>query len=115
VLLNAVRGADFSLYKLGHANQGKLPHGIYRHPIWLPQLALPVALILRIVPASVERSTYVLMSSLLLALICSKWQAIPVSVWDITSPVLRALVNAIFAVGWLILFLLQSFSTSATS
>jgi hypothetical protein len=55
------------------------------------------------------------MSSLLLALICSKWQAIPVSVWDITSPVLRALVNAIFAVGWLILFLLQSFSTSATS
>jgi hypothetical protein len=43
------------------------------------------------------------MSSLLLALICWNWQAIPVLVWDITSPVLQALVNAIFAVGWLIL------------
>jgi methanethiol S-methyltransferase len=59
----------------------------------------------RIVPTSVERSTYVLISSLLLALICWKWQAIPTLVWDITSPVLKALVYATFALGWLILLL----------
>jgi methanethiol S-methyltransferase len=59
----------------------------------------------RIVPASVERSTYVLISSLLLALICWKWQAIPALVWDITSPILQALVYALFALGWLLLLL----------
>jgi protein-S-isoprenylcysteine O-methyltransferase Ste14 len=60
---------------------------------------------IRIVPISVERSTYVLISSLLLALICWKWQAIPILVWDVTSPVLQAIVYAIFALGWLILLL----------
>jgi methanethiol S-methyltransferase len=59
----------------------------------------------RVVPTSVERSTYVLISSLLLALICWKWQAIPAPVWDISSPVLRAVVYALFALGWLILLL----------
>jgi protein-S-isoprenylcysteine O-methyltransferase Ste14 len=59
----------------------------------------------RIVPTSVERRTYVLISSLLLALICWKWQAIPALVWDITSPILQALVYALFALGWLLLLL----------
>jgi len=57
----------------------------------------------RIVPSAVERSTYVLISSLLLALICWKWQAIPAVVWDVSSPVLKALLLALFALGWLIL------------
>jgi methanethiol S-methyltransferase len=61
------------------------------------------ALWTRIVPKSVERSTYVLISSLLLALICWKWQAIPAVVWDISSPILRAFVYGLFALGWLIL------------
>ena len=55
----------------------------------------------RIVPRSVERSTYVLISSLLLGLICWKWQAIPTVVWDVSSPVFRSLLLAMFAVGWL--------------
>jgi methanethiol S-methyltransferase len=55
----------------------------------------------RIVPRSVERSTYVLISSLLLGLICWKWQAIPAVVWDVSSPVFRSLLLAMFAVGWL--------------
>jgi methanethiol S-methyltransferase len=59
----------------------------------------------RIVPRAVERSTFVLISSLLLALICWKWQAIPTVVWDVSSPVLRSLLLAIFAAGWLILLL----------
>jgi methanethiol S-methyltransferase len=59
----------------------------------------------RIVPRAVERSTYVLISSLLLALICWKWQAIPTVVWDVSSPVFKALLMALFALGWLILLL----------
>ncbi len=59
----------------------------------------------RIVPRSVERSTYVLISSLLLALLCWKWQAIPAVVWDVTAPAPRALLVALFALGWLIVLL----------
>jgi methanethiol S-methyltransferase len=59
----------------------------------------------RIVPRAVERSTYVLISSLLLGLICWKWQAIPTVVWDVSSPVFRSLLLATFALGWLILLL----------
>jgi protein-S-isoprenylcysteine O-methyltransferase Ste14 len=59
----------------------------------------------RIVPRVVERSTYVLISSLLLALICWKWQAIPPVVWDVSTPVVRSLLLAAFALGWLILLL----------
>jgi protein-S-isoprenylcysteine O-methyltransferase Ste14 len=58
-----------------------------------------------IVPRSVERSTYVLVSSLLLALICWKWQAIPAVVWQVTSPVISVLLRAFLAIGWLILLL----------
>jgi methanethiol S-methyltransferase len=61
------------------------------------------ALWTRIVPRTVERSTYVLISSLLLALICWKWQAIPTVVWDVSSPVLKAFLLALFVLGWLIL------------
>ena len=59
----------------------------------------------KIVPRPVERSTYVLISSLLLGLICWKWQAIPTVVWDVSSPVFKTLLLALFALGWLILLL----------
>ena len=59
----------------------------------------------RIVPRALERSTYVLISSLLLGLICWKWQAIPTVVWNISSPVFKTLLLALFALGWLILLL----------
>ena len=59
----------------------------------------------RIVPRSVERSTYVLISSLLLGLLCWKWQGIPAVVWDVSSPVLRGFLMALFVLGWLIVLL----------
>ena len=60
----------------------------------------------KIVPHSIERSTYVLFSSLLLALICWQWRPIPSTVWDATaSPVLADLLIGLFWLGWLILLL----------
>ncbi len=59
----------------------------------------------RIVPPPIERSTYVLISSLLLILLCWKWHAIPSVVWDVSSPALQALLLALFALGWLIVLL----------
>jgi methanethiol S-methyltransferase len=59
----------------------------------------------RIVPRSIERSTYVLISSLLLALICWQWRPIPATVWNVSaSPVGTGLLG-VFCVGWLILLL----------
>ena len=40
----------------------------------------------RIVPVSVERSTFVLFSSLALALLFWQWQPIPAVVWEVTNP-----------------------------
>ena len=57
----------------------------------------------RLVPRVVERSTYVLISSLLLGLICWKWQAIPAVVWDVSSPIFKPLLLPMFGLGWLIL------------
>ncbi|HEX5463036.1 MAG TPA: NnrU family protein [Steroidobacteraceae bacterium] len=60
----------------------------------------------KIVPHSIERSTYVLFSSLLLALICWQWQPIPGTVWDTTaSPMLTGALTGLFWLGWLLLLL----------
>lgn len=60
----------------------------------------------KIVPRPIERSTYVLISSLLLALICWQWRPLPATVWNFNSGRLLAdgLV-ALFWLGWLILLL----------
>jgi protein-S-isoprenylcysteine O-methyltransferase Ste14 len=55
-----------------------------------------------IVPKSVERSTYVLISSLLLALLFWKWQPITQTVWEVTSPAGRGVAHALFWLGWLL-------------
>jgi protein-S-isoprenylcysteine O-methyltransferase Ste14 len=59
----------------------------------------------RIVPRPLERSTYVLLSSLLLLLLFWKWQPLPVIVWDVSSPALHASLLTLFAIGWLIVLL----------
>jgi protein-S-isoprenylcysteine O-methyltransferase Ste14 len=55
----------------------------------------------RIIPASCERSTYVLVSSLLLILVFWQWRPIPATVWRVEGwP--AAMLTAIFWAGWLI-------------
>jgi len=55
----------------------------------------------RFVPEPMERSTYVLCSSLALGLMFVLWRPMGGAVWDIQDPVLRALLYVLFAHGWL--------------
>jgi protein-S-isoprenylcysteine O-methyltransferase Ste14 len=55
----------------------------------------------RIVPAPVERSTYVLFSSLALLLLFWKWQPMGGVVWSVENNAGRLALNALFAAGWL--------------
>jgi methanethiol S-methyltransferase len=56
----------------------------------------------QIVPAPVERSTYVLFSSLALLLLFWKWQPIGGVIWSVENPMGRAALLAMYALGWLI-------------
>ena len=56
----------------------------------------------RIVPAPIERSTYVLIASLVLLLLFRNWAAMPGVVWEIDSPTGQRIVELLFWSGWLI-------------
>ena len=56
----------------------------------------------RIVPQAAERSTYVLVSSLLLALLFWQWQPLLDVVWEIGQPAGRFAMYAVFWTGWVI-------------
>ncbi|MDQ2920850.1 MAG: isoprenylcysteine carboxylmethyltransferase family protein, partial [Acidobacteriota bacterium] len=55
----------------------------------------------RVVPEPVERSTYVLLSSLLLLLLFWQWRPIGGSVWNVENPAARIPLYVIYAAGWL--------------
>src|SRR4051812_11607369 len=57
----------------------------------------------RIVPASVERSTYVLFASFALLLLYWQWQPIPTPVWTVNHPVAAGGIDAVFWLGWVVL------------
>jgi protein-S-isoprenylcysteine O-methyltransferase Ste14 len=59
----------------------------------------------RFVPPPVERSTYVLVSSLTLGLLFWQWRPIPGLVWDVTGPVGPWLLVAVFWLGWAVVLL----------
>lgn len=56
----------------------------------------------RIVPKPIERSTYVLASALVLFLLVWQWRGIDTVVWNVEQPALRAMIWAVFALGWLL-------------
>ena len=67
----------------------------------------------RIVPPSVERSTYVLFASFALLILYWQWQPIPALVWTVQNPTAAAVLDGIFWLGWVVLvastFLLSHF------
>ena len=54
----------------------------------------------RIVPRPVERSTYVLFSSVALILLFWKWQPMGGSIWAVSDPAGRLALRGLFAFGW---------------
>ena len=56
----------------------------------------------KFVPAAVERSTYVLFSSLALALLFWQWRPIPAQLWQIADPQIAAAVTGLSVFGWMI-------------
>jgi methanethiol S-methyltransferase len=59
----------------------------------------------QIVPASIERSTYVLLASLALILMFWQWRPIPTIVWQVSEPTLATALLGLSLFGWFIVFL----------
>src|SRR5262249_34695197 len=58
----------------------------------------------RFVPAAVERSTYVLLASLVLDLLFWQWRPLPDLVWHIGNDLVAKAVIGLSLLGWLIVF-----------
>jgi len=55
----------------------------------------------RVVPKALERSTYVLCASLVLAALCWNWHPLPAAVWTVQAPAARMILDVVAALGWL--------------
>lgn len=56
----------------------------------------------RFIPQPMERSTYVLFSSLALILLFWQWRPLGGAIWNVDNPAGRAVLYALFGAGWLI-------------
>lgn len=56
----------------------------------------------RLVPAAIERSTYVLLSSLVLLLLFWQWRTMPAIIWNVSWPPGKVVLQALFWLGWIV-------------
>lgn len=59
----------------------------------------------RVIPKQIERSTYVLLSSLALILLFALWEPIGGVVWKVEQPALRAVLYGLFGLGFLLVLI----------
>ncbi|MBI4400105.1 MAG: isoprenylcysteine carboxylmethyltransferase family protein [Nitrospirae bacterium] len=59
----------------------------------------------KLIPQPVERSTYVLISSLLLGFLFWQWQPLPGVAWKVDQPFGQLILQGLFWTGWLIVLL----------
>jgi protein-S-isoprenylcysteine O-methyltransferase Ste14 len=57
----------------------------------------------RLIPPPIERSTYVLISSLFTFLLMWQWRGIGPVIWDVSNPLGRWTLWGLFATGWLLI------------
>ncbi|KLO33598.1 methanethiol S-methyltransferase [Mycobacterium haemophilum] len=58
----------------------------------------------RFVPAPIERSTYVLLTSAALLLLYWQWRTMPAVIWEVRAPAGRLALWVLFWLGWAIVF-----------
>ena len=72
-----------------------IQHSVMARPVFKAQWT-------KIVPKTIERSTYVLAANLCLILLFWKWIPMKGIVWEISAPFFANIMWGIFAIGWLI-------------
>ena len=113
------------LYAVGFSGHFLVPKDINTGEVisWLPAVGINVLLLslfalqhsimarpafkewfTRIIPESIERSTYVLLSSLILLLIYWQWKPLPEVVWSVENPIGAGIIQALFWLGWATVF-----------
>lgn len=75
-----------------------LQHSIMARPVFKKWF-------LKIISPAMERSTYILLSSLALLLIYWQWQPISIIVWEVENEILIIVLMGIFFLGWVIVLL----------
>jgi len=96
---------------INFGTSGPMGRSLFIDAVLLGLFAIPHSVMARpgfkrwwtmIIPPVIERSTYVLVSSLLLAFLFWQWQPIPYVIWEIRNPVGRVALQVPFWLGWAI-------------
>ncbi len=59
----------------------------------------------KMIPAAAERSTFVLLASLILLLLYWQWQPLPTPVWTVENEIAVTILQGLFWFGWLVVLL----------